>query len=165
MLAKELIDRLERLGLLDQEIIEALREQLEQGGTRVTPEAVAKLLVDNGQLTHFQASKLIGELRSSQYESDEVEVGIDDELGVAGEEFGDIVEVEEAEVYDAEPVSVEAVPVEAIPVGGGYRGRDDGDVEPRRRVIAPGRVARNPTPPNRFGIRSRSMVTSASSRC
>ena len=60
MLANELIDRLERLGLLDQEIIEALREQLEQGGTRVTPEAVAKLLVDNGQLTHFQATKLIG---------------------------------------------------------------------------------------------------------
>ena len=41
MLANELIDRLERLGLLDQEIIEALREQLVQGGTRVTPEAVA----------------------------------------------------------------------------------------------------------------------------
>ena len=53
MLANELIDRLERLGLLDQEIIEALREQLDQGGTRVTPEAVArktfeKLLAANG---------------------------------------------------------------------------------------------------------------------
>ena len=68
MLANELIDRLERLGLLDQEIIEALREQLEQSGTRITPEAVAKLLVDNGQLTHFQATKLIGELRSGEYE-------------------------------------------------------------------------------------------------
>ena len=45
MLAKDLIDQLERRGLLDQEIIEALREQLDQGGTRVTPEAVAKLLV------------------------------------------------------------------------------------------------------------------------
>ena len=70
MLANELIDRLERLGLLDQEIIEALREQLVQGGTRVTPEAVAKLLVDNGHLTRFQATKLIGELRSGEYQSD-----------------------------------------------------------------------------------------------
>ncbi|MGB7324143.1 MAG: serine/threonine protein kinase, partial [Rubripirellula sp.] len=128
MLAKELIDRLERLGLLDQEIIEALREQLEQGGTRVTPEAVAKLLVDNGQLTHFQASKLIGELRSDQYESDEVvEVGLaEEELGVVGEEFAEVVEVEEAGVFDAEPVAVEAVAVEAVAMdGGGNRGNGD----------------------------------------
>ena len=68
MLANELIDRIERLGLLDQEIIEALREQLESGGTRITPEAVAKLLVDNGQLTRFQATKLIGELRSGDHD-------------------------------------------------------------------------------------------------
>ena len=116
MLAKDLIDRLERLGLLDQEIIEALRQQLDQAGARVTPEAVAKLLVDNGQLTSFQASKLIGELRSSQYE---------DEGGVMVEEDSltdgvvEIVEeadnVAEAEI-DAFPVEVEAIEVEAVPV-------------------------------------------------
>ena len=73
MLANELIDRIERLGLLDQEILEALREQLVSGGTRITPEAVAKLLVDNGQLTRFQATKLIGELRSGENDrSDDV---------------------------------------------------------------------------------------------
>ncbi|TWU51007.1 outer membrane biogenesis protein BamB [Rubripirellula tenax] len=136
MLAKDLIDRLERLGLLDQEIIEALREQLEQGGTRVTPEAVAKLLVDNGQLTHFQASKLIGELRSGQYESDEVaEVDLTavDELGVVGEEFGEVVEVADGGYFDAEPVAVEAVAVEAVPVGGGsgrLQTNGSADVEP-----------------------------------
>lgn len=116
MLAKDLIDRLERLGLLDQEIIDALRQQLDQGGTRVTPEAVAKLLVDNGQLTSFQASKLIGELRSGQYEeesapgSDEIDLtaGIEE---VAVEEAE--VEVVEEAVY-AEPMEVEAVPVEAV---------------------------------------------------
>ena len=69
MLANELIDRLERRGLLDQEIIEALREQLLQGGARVKPEAVAKLLVDNGQLTRYQATQLIGELRNAQQEA------------------------------------------------------------------------------------------------
>lgn len=129
MLAKELIDRLERLGLLDQEIIEALREQLEQGGTRVTPEAVAKLLVDNGQLTHFQAQKLIGELRIGQYAEPEVAAEADltavDDLGIVGEEFGEAIEVAEADVYDAEPVAVEAVPM-ASGVGGGSAGGGDG---------------------------------------
>ena len=94
MLANELIDQLERRGLLDQEIIEALREQLDQGGARVTPEAVAKLLVDNGQLTRFQATKLIGELRSGEYAGDAevVEVSEVDDLAI-----GSRVEMEEQE--------------------------------------------------------------------
>ncbi len=125
MLANELIDRLERLGLLDQEIIEALREQLDQGGTRVTPEAVAKLLVDNGQLTHFQATKLIGELRSGQYEDatpasedGDLTAGLDDLAVVAeeAEEVVEVVEVEPVDVFEAEPVAVEAVAVDAEPV-------------------------------------------------
>src|SRR6056297_917623 len=111
MLAKELIDRLERLALLDQEIIEALREQLDQAGARVTPEAVAKLLVDNGQLTNYQASKLIGELRSSQYQepaAKPAEAAANDDLGIAVEEGETAVEVVDGddEVYDAEPVEV-----------------------------------------------------------
>ncbi len=81
MLAKDLINRLERLGLLDQEIVEALREQLAQSGARVTPEAVAKLLVDNGQLTRFQATKLIGELRSGEQGDAEEATVISDTSG------------------------------------------------------------------------------------
>ncbi|MFK8115397.1 MAG: PQQ-binding-like beta-propeller repeat protein [Rubripirellula sp.] len=116
MLANELIDRLERLGLLDQEIIEALREQLDQGGTRVTPEAVAKLLVDNGQLTHFQATKLIGELRSGQYEEPQaaddgdLTAGIDEDP--SAEEVVEVVEAVD-DVFEAEPFEAEAVAVEA----------------------------------------------------
>ncbi len=122
MLANELIDRLERLGLLDQEIIEALREQLEQGGTRVTPEAVAKLLVDNGQLTHFQATKLIGELRSGQYDSaadsgEDLTSGFDDLDVLPDEEAVEVVaEVEAVPVYEAEPVAAVA---DASPMGQG----------------------------------------------
>ena len=125
MLANELIDRLERLGLLDQEIIEALREQLEQSGTRITPEAVAKLLVDNGQLTHFQATKLIGELRSGEYDEPPAAKSEDSDLTAGFEEGGEIVveeatpveEMESVEVFaasgfEADPVVVEAVPVE-----------------------------------------------------
>ncbi len=135
MLANELIDRLERLGLLDPEIIEALRQQLAEGGTRVTPEAVAKLLVDNGQLTHFQATKLIGELRSGQYqESGDPASGLD-ELGFAEGESAEVVEVVDAaeptpvvefagdpvsvapapEAIDVEPPAVRAVPARRIP--------------------------------------------------
>ena len=99
--------------MLDQEIIEALREQLDQGGARVTPEAVAKLLVDNGQLTRFQATKLIGELRSGDYVDDAVEVVEEDLAAIDG------VEAAPADAFAAQPVeaeAVEAVPVEAVPV-------------------------------------------------
>jgi len=112
MLANELIDRLERRGLLDQEIIEALREQLSEGGARVTPEAVAKLLVDNGQLTKFQATKLIGELRSNDYDDGDVVevVEADDDLtAFAGEDDAVLVD----DVFDAEPMMVDAEPYEA----------------------------------------------------
>ncbi|MEL6105450.1 MAG: PQQ-binding-like beta-propeller repeat protein [Planctomycetota bacterium] len=134
MLANELIDQLEQRGLLDQEIIEALREQLDQGGARVTPEAVAKLLVDNGQLTRFQATKLIGELRSGEYSDDAVSAAdvVEDDLamidGVEPVEAVeampvsadvDIFEADAVEVQAVEAVAVEAVAVEAAPVAGG----------------------------------------------
>ncbi|TWT81230.1 outer membrane biogenesis protein BamB [Planctomycetes bacterium CA13] len=118
MLANELIDLLERRGLLDQEIIEALRQQLEQG-TRVTPEAVAKLLVDNGQLTRFQASKLIGEIRSGEYADEVVEaepVGGLEDLSIVPEEMEEIPVEAIDEAQPAEEVYAEAVPVEAVPV-------------------------------------------------
>ncbi|MEM9828945.1 MAG: PQQ-binding-like beta-propeller repeat protein, partial [Planctomycetota bacterium] len=134
MLAKELIDRIERLGLLDQEIIEALREQLQQSGARVTPEAVAKLLVDNGQLTSFQATKLIGELRQSEYETPEPDLtdGIfpGDEVMAA--------EVIDDGVMEAVPVPADVTPVAtAAPVGEAM------PVDPATRP-----VRRRPPPPN-----------------
>ena len=106
MLAKDLIDRIENLGLLDQDIIVALREQLQQSGARVTPEAVAKLLVDNGQLTSFQATKLIGDLRNQPAGGG----GGGEEPLVAG------LAVEDDDIFSAEPVAAEPVAVEAIPV-------------------------------------------------
>ncbi|QDV88422.1 PQQ-binding-like beta-propeller repeat protein [Planctomycetes bacterium TBK1r] len=128
MLANELIDQLERRGLLDQEIIEALREQLDQGGARVTPEAVAKLLVDNGQLTRFQATKLIGEIRSGEYADDATiaaaEVVEDDLVAIDDDDDADEVQAVEAIPVETtaepfaefEPVEAEAVPVQAVPV-------------------------------------------------
>jgi hypothetical protein len=153
MLAKDLIDRLERLGLLDQEIIEALREQLAQSGARITPEAVAKLLVDNGQLTRFQATKLIGELRNSEYpENDEgvVEVGADDLALLDGDDFGNAEVVEEAvavdEVVDAVAIPVsdddvaEAVAVDEVSGAAGSSGR--GSQRPRK--VNPNKKTQDP---------------------
>lgn len=112
MLAKDLIDRIERLGLLDQEIIVALREQLEQSGVRVTPEAVAKLLVDNGQLTSYQATKLIGELRDNPATGGDAN---GDESLVEGLEV-DAVEAMPVQAVAVEAMAAEVVPVEAVAV-------------------------------------------------
>ncbi|HUP81866.1 MAG TPA: hypothetical protein VM260_25165, partial [Pirellula sp.] len=65
MAASQFISLLESRGLLDPEIIVELNRQVEQSKGRVTPEAIAKLLVENGQLTRFQATKLVTELNES----------------------------------------------------------------------------------------------------
>lgn len=62
MSALQFINMLESKGLLDPEIIAELHRQVEQSKARVTPEAIAKVLVENGQLTRFQATKLVTEL-------------------------------------------------------------------------------------------------------
>ncbi len=62
MSARELLDRLEKDGLLEDAVIADLRRQLSEASRGVTAESVAKLLVDNGHLTKFQATKLINEV-------------------------------------------------------------------------------------------------------
>src|SRR6056297_872207 len=129
MLANELIDLLERRGLLDQEIIEALRDQMRQSGARVTPEAMVKLLVDNNHLTRFQATQLIGELRSSQYgeATEEAPAGEDAgsletlDLAPDGDDaeratVAEAIPVDDDAVLEAEPVEAEPVTADAIPV-------------------------------------------------
>lgn len=129
MLVRELIKRLEASGLLDHEIIEALRQQLEESGARVTPEAVLKLLVDNGHLTRFQATKLIGDLRADDEDdaapaspkgSDIGDLGLADESGKAidgGDEVSAAIivddddDIADAVIEDDEMVA-EAVAVE-----------------------------------------------------
>lgn len=64
MLAEQFIDRLEKRGLLEGEVVAELRRQLAQMDSKVTPEAIAKLLVEKGHLTKFQATKLVGEVTS-----------------------------------------------------------------------------------------------------
>ena len=62
MSAKQFIDKLEMLGLLSPDILEELRRQVEESKARITAGTLARLLVDNGHLTKFQATKLISDM-------------------------------------------------------------------------------------------------------
>ncbi len=66
MLAYKFIDLLEAEKLLDPEMIEELRRQVSQSGNRLPVETLAKLLVDNEQLTKFQATRLVSQLKSGK---------------------------------------------------------------------------------------------------
>ncbi|WP_417732896.1 PQQ-binding-like beta-propeller repeat protein [Rosistilla oblonga] len=151
VLARELIALIERRGLLDQEIVDALNQQMEEGGARVTPEAVAKLLVDNGHLTRYQATKLIGELRSEQYQeeteaveavevAEEPELLLDDETDAAM-----AIEAIEVEPVEVEPIQadivdaqiVDAETVEAEPISG-----DEATEKPKRSASGTRRTAK-----------------------
>ncbi len=148
MLANDLLNRLERLGLLDQEIIEALREQLSQSGARVTPEKIAQLLVENGQLTRFQATKLIGELRSDEYppDADIAEAQPVEELELVNTADADPLAraaEESDEVWaEAEPID-EAGAVYAEPVEGDLDGT--GNTGPRTRKVNKSKKQRDET--------------------
>ncbi|MFO0921954.1 MAG: PQQ-binding-like beta-propeller repeat protein [Pirellulales bacterium] len=131
--AKKFIDMLEEQGLLDDDIIAELRRQIAEARTRMTPEIIAKLLVDNEQLTRFQAAKLIGKLRDSDAgsendsPSEKGSKSSEDDLGLLPEQetrkeesTGNaaiiIDDEEDTGVVEVEPVEVEAVEVEAVEI-------------------------------------------------
>ena len=67
MLAEQLIDLVEQQGLLDKRIVDQLRRKVAKatrGGRTISAEQIAKLLVDAGHLTQFQATRLIRDLTS-----------------------------------------------------------------------------------------------------
>src|SRR4029453_13981156 len=59
MSASKVLDMAERQGLLEPRVIGELRRQVADSKFVVTPEAIAKVLVDHGHLTAFQARKLV----------------------------------------------------------------------------------------------------------
>ncbi len=101
MSAKLLIDHLEEQGLLDPEVIVELRRNLAQSRTRMTIEMLAKLLVDNGQLTRFQAIRIVSQIK----DANRTEPSTPSPL--AGEE--------ELELLPDEPSSAKAAPNPTAP--------------------------------------------------
>jgi outer membrane protein assembly factor BamB len=59
MSASKVLDLAVEQGLLDEKVIGELRKQIAESKFVVTPEAIAKVLVDHGHLTPFQARKLV----------------------------------------------------------------------------------------------------------
>lgn len=139
MLAKQFIDQLEAQGLLSPEIVQELRRQVEEGKSRITPSSLARLLVENGHLTKFQATKLVSELnreapgQSSPSHTAASSARSEDELGLAPMEGlpdtqrnskalildEDALDASDAEVIDDEVEVVEVVddePVEVVEV-------------------------------------------------
>jgi outer membrane protein assembly factor BamB len=139
--AKQFIDQLAAKQLLSPEIIDELRRQVAESKSRLTPELIARLLVDNGHLTKFQATKLIADIQtevatkpalnaSSSPDSsdldllveddgaaDEATVFIDDDAIDVESVDDDFVAEETVEVVDVQPIEVvEVEPVEVAEV-------------------------------------------------
>ncbi len=60
------MDLAEQQGLLDGKAIGELRQQVAQSKFVITPEAIAKVLVDHGHLTPFQARKLVSQALANE---------------------------------------------------------------------------------------------------
>src|SRR6187402_2206533 len=60
-LGQKVMDLAEQQGLLDGKAVAELRKQVAESKFVITPEAIAKVLVDNGHLTPFQARKLVSQ--------------------------------------------------------------------------------------------------------
>src|SRR6187397_1433154 len=61
VLGRKVMDLAEQQGLLDGKAIAELRRQVAESKFVITPEAIAKVLVDHGHLTPFQARKLVSQ--------------------------------------------------------------------------------------------------------
>lgn len=60
-LGRKVLDLAEQQGLLDGQAIAELRRQVAESKFVITPEAIAKVLVDQGHLTPYQARKLVAQ--------------------------------------------------------------------------------------------------------
>src|SRR5262245_12023001 len=65
-LAQRVMDLAEQQGLLDGKAIAELRRQVAESKFVVTPEAIAKVLVDHGHLTPFQARRLVSQAQGNE---------------------------------------------------------------------------------------------------
>src|SRR6476469_834651 len=65
-LGRKVMDLAEQQGLLDVKAIAELRRQVAESKFVVTPEAIAKVLVDHGHLTPFQARKLVSQAMGNE---------------------------------------------------------------------------------------------------
>ena len=115
--AKKFIDTLESQELLSPDIVAELRRQVAESKTRLTPQLLAKLLVDNGHLTKFQATKLVSEVsQATEGEPESPTDGAEEELGLAEPDSQPQSNVAEVFLDDEEIVDVEEEVVDVAEV-------------------------------------------------
>ncbi|HBE72165.1 MAG TPA: hypothetical protein DDW52_28860, partial [Planctomycetaceae bacterium] len=104
--AKQFIELLVSKQLLAPEIVEELKRQVEESKSKLSPELIAKLLVDNGHLTKFQATKLVAEVREEHPVADGEAEEVDEELGFAEDVDSESDDSNVAEVFVDDVVDV-----------------------------------------------------------
>lgn len=123
MQAKQFIDQLDTLQLLSPEIVEELRRQVSESKSRLTPELIARLLVDNGHLTKFQAQKLIADIKDQNPEPQRPTPAVPeldfvpevDPVAAVFVDEDEPFEPEKVEVIDTEPIEiVDTEPIEVV---------------------------------------------------
>src|SRR4051812_42612665 len=67
-IGNKVLDLAEQQGLLDGKAIAELRRQVAESKFVITPQAIAKVLVDHGHLTPFQARKLVSQAQANEPE-------------------------------------------------------------------------------------------------
>ena len=72
MSASRLLQLLEQSGMLEKSLIAELRKQVAESKYKVSAESVAKILVDKGHLTKFQATKLVGQATEEEEAAERV---------------------------------------------------------------------------------------------
>lgn len=124
-MAEKFLRLIEERGLLEPEAVEELRQQVRQLDGKISPEAIAKTLVERGMLTRFQATKLIAELteRVEQKKEDRAakrKVAVprtsNDELELAEEELEAVIEDEPPARPARQPATAAPRPVQSAPV-------------------------------------------------
>src|SRR5689334_3100887 len=111
-IGRKVLDLAEQQGLLDGKAIAELRRQVAESKFVITPEAIAKVLVDHGHLTPFQARKLVSQALGS--EPDPVEQRLAEKQPKRREE-----PEEELTLADSSDVPIRAKPTpSAAPEGG-----------------------------------------------
>lgn len=110
MSASKMLDLAEQQGLLDEKVLSELRRQLRESKFVVTPEALAKVLVDHEHLTNFQARKLVA---SASEAGDAITTSRQAQPAAAKPMLP--MEDDEDEIIDLEPAAPPAAPVAAVP--------------------------------------------------
>ncbi len=155
MSARDFLDYLASQGLLDKTVLDDLRRQVKDSKSPVTAESIAKLLVNNGHLTKFQATKLVSQVAGADAGrrtggpkqaggAKNVGGSVNDDLSVV-DEVDELVNLGGDDLNDLEPL-------DELPLTGGPTNQlaplDELEELEELDPVEPVRSPRQPSPPS-----------------